>query len=325
MRTKNLAQSAPQPMIGIVLINWNQLQLTLDCLKSLYEMTYSNFKVVVVDNNSMEDPSAPILTKYPETIVLRQAENLGFAEGNNVGFRYLAQEGIEYTMALNNDTVVHKDFIWPMVEALANSDKNLGAVTPKIYFKHLPNTIWAFGGEVDKLRVKGRSKFRKTLDRGQFEQAFEPDYITGCCLLMKTSLLIEFGGFCKDYFAYYEDTDLSYRMKNAGYKLLVIPKSAIWHVAGGSSRSGKRKPPFLTYLGIRNRIIFFRMNFNPMYKTYALPILYIHSAIDILIQASIFRFQNVKAIVKGIQDGFSYKPNGRNQTKSFLASMEKNQ
>jgi len=287
--------------VCIVLINWNQLELTLDCLESLSLITYSNFKVVLVDNASRVNPTDQIKEKYPSTIVLRQAKNLGFAEGNNVGFQYAWDQGFDYIMALNNDTVVDPDFLAPLLAPLQNNESD--AVSPKIYFKHAPKTIWALGGRVNHLRVKGKSNFRKTLDTGQFEENLEPDYLTGCCLLIRSERLKSFGGFDPRYFAYYEDTDLSYRMRASGLKLKVITQSIIWHVAGGSSRDNKKKPPFLTYLGTRNRLYFFRNHTKGIVKMYSLTYIFTSAMISALFYLITFRAKHSVQILKGLADG----------------------
>lgn len=294
------------PSICIVLINWNQLQLTLDCLDSLFAMSYKNFKVIVVDNDSKENPTDKINQLFPEVVVLRQNTNLGFAEGNNVGFRYAYTHDFEYIMALNNDTIVDPDFLWPLVDTFSQSASSLAAVSPKIYFKHAPKTIWALGGKVSNWRVKGYSYKRKTPDEGQFETDIEPDYLTGCCILIKTTILRSLGGFNKDYFAYYEDTDLSYRLKKKGYKIKVIAKSIIWHVAGGSSRGNKKKPPFLTFLGTRNRIMFFRSHFLGFKYFYITIYLLISTLSDALFYLLTFRKSHFIMLLKGLKEGFSY-------------------
>ncbi len=296
-----------EPSVCIVLINWNQLNLTLDCLESIGKINYSNYRVVVVDNNSKEDPKNKIKASYPHTEVLQQTENLGFAEGNNVGFRYAYDHGFELILALNNDTIVERDFLKILVNKISASNNKYTALSPKIYFKHAPRMIWALGGKVSVGKAKGYSYQRKVIDVGQFKTTIAPDYLTGCCILIKADVLKEFGGFNKDYFAYYEDTDLSYRLTSEGYQIAVVPESIIWHVAGGSSRHNKRKPPFLSYLGTRNRLMFFKTHMSGIKKVYTLSYILIDVIFSTIYYAITLQFSHTKELCRGVVDGITYK------------------
>ncbi|MFT7028908.1 MAG: GT2 family glycosyltransferase [Marinoscillum sp.] len=298
-----------EPSVCIVLINWNQLNLTLDCLDSLKRIHYTNFKVVVVDNNSKEDPTKQIKASFPDTVVLRQMENLGFAEGNNVGFRYAYEHDFELVLALNNDTIVSESFLKILVDALRDNNKNYTAISPKIYFKHDPKMIWALGGKVSIAKAKGYSYQRKVMDKGQFEKDIKPDYLTGCCLLIKADVLKAFEGFNKDYFAYYEDTDLSYRLTRAGHQLGIVQESVIWHVAGGSSRPNKRKPPFLTYLGTRNRLMFFRTNMSGFKKIYTVSYIGLDTFTSFIFLMLTLQLRHAKELLRGLLDGLKYQTN----------------
>jgi len=302
-----LSDKLAEPSVCIVLINWNQLKLTRDCLDSLFAMSYKHFKVVVVDNHSDTDPTHELTNSYQEIVVLRQNENLGFAEGNNVGFRYAYEQGFDMIMALNNDTVVDPDFLWALVKELSANKSDLAAVSPKIYFKHNPKMIWALGGNVSLSRAKGFSNQRKVMDNGQFAETIEPDYLTGCCLLIKSEILQSLGGFRKEYFAYYEDTDLSFRLKSNNFRISVIPESVIWHVAGGSSRPQKKKSPFLTYLGVRNRLMFFRSHSSGLIGIYTRCLITFDTILAILFFLTSLNMEHAKESWRGLIDGFSYK------------------
>ena len=113
-------------------------------------------------------------------------------------------------------------------------------------------------------------------------------------------------GFNKDYFAYYEDTDLSFRLREKGYKLQVIPQSKIWHVAGGSSRATKKKPPFLTFLGARNRVMFFRRHTTGLQRIYVTTYLVFDTCVDALFHLLIFKPTHAKEYLKGLIQGLKY-------------------
>src|SRR3712207_56119 len=118
------------PLVSIVTINYNGAKVTCELLESLKKVTYPNFEVIVVDNASKEDPGM-IKEKYPNTVLIRSKENLGFAGGNNEGFKVAKGK---YFLMLNNDTEVDPGFLQPLVERM-ESDGKIGAVSSKlIYF-----------------------------------------------------------------------------------------------------------------------------------------------------------------------------------------------
>jgi len=130
--------------VNIFVLNWNGRDLTLDCLASLEKVTYSNANVIVIDNGSTDDSVVSIKEKYPETDIIEFPTNLGFAGGNNAGFQSTANKA-DYTIFLNNDTIVDSNFVEPFINEL-ESKSNTKQTAPKIYYADKPETIW-FAGE----------------------------------------------------------------------------------------------------------------------------------------------------------------------------------
>ena len=117
------------PKVFIIILNWNNWVDTKDCLESLKTNGYQNCEVVVVDNGSDEKPEIT----NPKIKVIYNKENLGFSGGNNVGIKYALENGADYVLILNNDTIASDDFLVKLVEA-GESDKKIGFLGPKIYF-----------------------------------------------------------------------------------------------------------------------------------------------------------------------------------------------
>ena len=136
------------PKIFIIVLNWNRAQDTVACISSLTKLNYSRYNVVVVDNAS-QDGSAPIIKRsFPSLVVIENASNLGYAEGNKVGICYALAHGAEYVLVLNNDTVVDSDMLTELVR-IAESDRMIGIVGPKIYDFQQPTKIWFAGANID--------------------------------------------------------------------------------------------------------------------------------------------------------------------------------
>jgi len=221
----------------IIVLNWNGKEDTLDCLKSLRSTNYGNYQVVLVDNGSEDDSVAVVRKNFPEVEIVETGKNLGFAGGNNVGIEYAVKRGADYVFLINNDTTVHPDYLRELVE-VAESDVKIGAAGSKIYYYSEPERIWFAGGRINWLKNKGEHIGLDEIDRGQFDETRETDYLTGCALLVKREVIEGVGMLKEDYFLYYEDVDYSLRIQNAGYKTVYVPKSKIYHKVSRSTKPG---------------------------------------------------------------------------------------
>ncbi len=288
------------PKVAIIIVNWNGLKDTHECLDTVKKISYSNYEVVVVDNGS-EKYDADILEKIfkDEIIIIRSRENLGFAGGNNIGMRYALERGAEYILLLNNDTAVDKNFLSEMVDA-ASADKNIGMVGPKIYFYSDLNRIWFAGGKINRLLTKGEMVGYGQIDKGQYDTAKETDFITGCCLLVKKQVIEKIGFLPEEYFLYYEDTDWCLNARRNGFKCVYAPKAEIWHKA--SVGLGLGSPAYI-YYNIRNGLLLAKRNASAG----LMAIVYLDSIWRIVKQ--IFKYIFIpskrawaKFIFKGIED-----------------------
>ncbi|MEA2098434.1 MAG: glycosyltransferase family 2 protein [Patescibacteria group bacterium] len=226
-----------QKEVYIIVLNWNGKEDTLECLKSLEKINYSNYKIIVVDNGSEDDSVFEIKKQFSNIKIIENKKNLGFSGGNNVGIKYAISNGAHYVLLINNDTTVEKDFLSELVKK-GESDEKIGVLGSKIYFHSEPNRIWFAGGKVNWLKNKGTHIGLDQIDNRQYDKAEEMDYLTGCCLLIKREVIEKIGVLAEDYFLYYEDTDFSLRAKNAGYKIVYVPKSKIYHKISRSIKPG---------------------------------------------------------------------------------------
>jgi len=194
--------------------------------------------------------------KNSELTIIKNETNYGFAEGNNVGIRYaLKNFNPDYILLLNNDTIVDKDFLRELVET-GESDNNIGIVGPKIYYYNDPQTIWCIGGKISWKFARGVHIGTNELDKGQYEEKREFDYVSGSAFLIKTEVLKKTGLMDENFFLYFEETDLALRASKIGYKSVYSPKAKIWHKVSKSG-GGLSKPIGLYYI-TRNRWIFMK-------------------------------------------------------------------
>lgn len=257
--------------IGIVLINYGEKSLnnTLECLNSLKNIELGNFEyksfVLCYGDEKTEDLAIEIKSKHSEVEIIIESGNLGFAKGNNIGIKKALEWGADYVLLLNNDTIVHPGFLMNLYNYLEENDK-VCAVSPKIYFekgfefhkdkyeeKDLGNVIWYAGGVIDWANIYASHKGVDEVDQGQFDEIYDPEFISGCCVLIRKEIFEKVGYLNEDLFLYWEDTELSMRIKDAGYEIKYYPKAHIWHKnAGGSGVGSDLHDYFLN----RNRLWF---------------------------------------------------------------------
>jgi len=261
--------------VFIVILNWNRADDTLDCLKSVEKLQITNYKlqIIIVDNASTDDSIKKIKKGIKSTTstkgiiskIIGNRTNLGFAAGNNVGVKYALDQGADYIMVLNNDTVVDKNLLIEFLKALKKYPK-AGILSPKIYFApgfefhkdryikdNLGKVLWYAGGQIDWDNVYGKNRGVDEVDKGQYDKVEEIDFATGTCMFMSRKALENIGLFDKKYFMYYEDMDLSMRIKKADFKVLYIPSAIVWHKVAQSSGIGSGLNDYFT---TRNRLLF---------------------------------------------------------------------
>lgn len=257
----NTEQDDPQnqPLVLIVLLNWNNTNLTLDCLSSLSKLNYPNYRICVVDNGSYENPAKILESHSSEAHIISSNKNLGYTGGNNLAIKYGLELGADYIWLLNNDTIVEPDSLTPLVECMENNLR-AGIIGSKIYFYDSP-LIWSAGGEIKSLqgRVIHRCAF-KSDGECKNEKIREVGFIPGCSALLRSSVIEEIGVLDDQFFAYWEDVDLSYRAQLRGWQLLYNPHSIIYHRV--QSRKQYWFKPHVIYYNTRNRLLFAQKHFK---------------------------------------------------------------
>ena len=242
-----ITEAQPTPLVWIILLNWNGRDDTLACLQSLARLEYTNTKILVVDNDSHDGLIEILQQRFPSVMLLKNQENLGFAEGNNVGIRYVLTQHADYILLLNNDTIVDPKFLSELV-AIGEAHPAIGMLSPVIYHYTDPETAWFHRGVIDwQNGFAFHSSQPKTVTAIYEENT---DYLSGCALLVKVQVIRAIGLLDDRFFAYYEDVDWSLRCQQATWKLAVVLSASIWHkcTSDGNTDYG-------TFLSYRNVIL----------------------------------------------------------------------
>lgn len=261
------SQNGPMPTVGFVVVNWNQRQLTLDCLASLGELEYPEFSVLLVDNGSEDGSQAAIRETFPEVVVLENKVNLGIAAANNVGIRYALENGADYVFLLNNDTVVDPQMLKPLV-TVAESDPTIGMTGPTILYFDQPDLIWSAGSQID--WTNGRSlllRKGKPFASTKNTTCLDVDFITSCAICIKRAVFEEIGLMDECYFIYYDETDWSARAGAAGWRSVYVPWAKMWHKV--SATMGENSPTTDYYM-VRNCFRFLAKNLRGVERIAAL-------------------------------------------------------
>jgi GT2 family glycosyltransferase len=250
----------PHPNVSVILLNWNQYELTAACIRSLQKCTYPNIEIIVIDQASGDGSADLIGRNFPDAVLIRNKENTGFTGGNNQG---MAAATGDYFLLLNNDTVVHPSFLEPMVNAL-EADATAAAASPLIRFYSAPSFIQYAGGPATIDLIRGRNTWRgsKTTIPHPYTEVEQTTAAHGAAFMIKRSVVEKIGMLDEKLFIYYEEYDWSIRIRNAGYSILFVPQSEILHK---ESMTLTKDSPFRTRLMARNRLWLSR-KYLPVYQ-----------------------------------------------------------
>lgn len=241
-----------KPMVSIIIVNWNGREDLLRCIVSLGEVDYSNKEIIVVDNGSV-DRSVELLNRdFPAVRFIALGKNVGHSKGLNIGT--IAAQG-EFILHLDNDIRANDTTFLSKLVDLMLSDEKIGACGPMVLNMDT-NVIQIMGEYVDMSRGTMRpAKGLNEVDCGQYAEPFEVDYVRGCAILFRRSVLDKVGLYIARYVVYFDETDLCLRIKKAGYRILTDPRAKIMHKIGGS---GLNPGDFAVYQSIKNRLFFMR-------------------------------------------------------------------
>lgn len=254
-----------------LILNWNGVEDTLDCIRSVLDSSYKNNILVVIDNASTESTD-DILLHHPSVLLLKNKRNYGYSGGNNIGFRKALELGADYIWVLNNDTKVDKECLSLLVERL-DTDGNVGAVSNLILYMD-QETCWYAGGVLNNGLSGHHGQGKRVCD---IQCPPEIDFLSGCSFLARSSVIKELGGFDEDYFCYSEDVDLSVRIKKRGHKLAYQHDAKVYHKVSASSG---HLSSIKIYYKYRNNLLFLkkhRFPFSSRFRWYVSSLRYVLS------------------------------------------------
>jgi hypothetical protein len=282
-------------MVGIVVLNYKKATLTLDCVRSLQTMAMDEtpVEILIVDNASKDGSVQTLREALPDIPLFESEANLGYAGGNNIGVKLFLERGAAFVWILNNDTKVAPDTLQRMILELRNHAR-LGMVGSNIRSAERPECTLQMGG--------GRISLWTGLNRPVVTSGAlgRINYLTGSSLLIRREALEEVGLLDDHYFHYWEDVDLCFRMRAAGWDLGCVPAANVYHHEGSSLSTGSPKATFYFSRGI---VRFFLKNST----TGLLPVL-VSTTLRMFKAILLLRFRTAGAVWNGFWSGLKGYP-----------------
>lgn len=257
-----------EPLVIIILVNYNGFQDTAECIESLKKSDYKNYKIVVVDNKSTTIPDIQLEQYIEENAdaFIKSDLNGGFSYGNNLGIKY-AQEKYnpDYYLLLNNDTIVSASFLSLLIcESITH--RSAGIITGRIMYYDDKDVIWYAGGEINPTTAQATHRYFNDRDCSFINHEAEKiTFVTGCLMLITKETVNSIGLLDEKYFLYAEDTDYCLRAMNAGLELLFVPDSVIYHKV---SRSTGATSKSTQYYMTRNQLMLIKKYATRKWKAF---------------------------------------------------------
>ena len=267
-----------QPSVAIVILNYNGRNHLQMFLPFVLNSSYPNKRIIVADNASTDDSIDLVKTQFPSVEILINKQNDGFAGGYNWALKLIESD---YYVLLNSDVEVCANWIEPII-TLMESDATIAACQPKLisyYNRNLLEYAGACGGWIDRYGYpfsRGRVFDVLEEDKHQYEDIQEIFWASGAAMFVRSKVFHQLGGFDESFFAHQEEIDLCWRMQLAGYKLMVVPQSVVYHVGAGTLPRGGRK----VFLNFRNNLIMLSKNLTFKEKLTVLPFRFLLDAIS---------------------------------------------
>lgn len=244
------------PYVHIVILNYRMCEQVINCVNSLLRISYSNYRIVVIDNNSEDGVEEAVRREFPCVTTIQNYANLGYTGGNNAGIRYALSDGADYVLIVNPDTVVvNRRFVDEMVSHM-ESHPEIGIAGPRVFLReegNVQNTVLFAPG----LRRNAVNWFRYRIDPKSLEfssdEVVEAETLNGVCLLIRAECLRQMGLFDENIFMYIEDAEMDHRARAKGWRVRYLPIDSVIHL---QKQEGYHMTGMVSFLLKRNSVYF---------------------------------------------------------------------
>lgn len=292
------------PKIAVVILNWNGERFLSAFLPSVMATNYPNYALYVIDNGSTDNSIQLLKRDFGQVNLIQHTRNYGFTQGYNLGLRSIKAD---YYVLLNSDVAVSPDWLLGPAAMLENNPK-IGAIQPKILAWDKPDTFeyaGAAGGWIDKFGYpfcRGRIMAHCEPDSGQYDSEGDVDtpeneifWASGAALFVRADLYKALEGLDDNFFAHFEEIDLCWRIRRAGYTVHYCASSVVWHVGGGTLQ---KENPFKTYLNYRNSWSMLLKNIPLKHFFTLLPLRFCLDMLSLFVFLASRQWGNAKAVLR---------------------------
>ncbi len=289
-------------MVFAAVVGWNHYADTLECIATILQNDYPNLVVGYIDNASSDNAPSIISERFDSVKIILNEKNVGFPTAADIALHHGFNLKANFVLVINNDTRIASDMISQLVKC---DDENTGLIAPVIYYNSNPRMIWSVGGKMNRHTLEVRHASRNRIDDSLGQKILEQDFVTGCALLVPRRTMELVGGFDRDFFYYYDDMDLSVRVREKGLKIKVAGPAHMWHkvalTSGGSDGVSER------YWMAYSSILFYKKHIRSSQLLFVI-VARLGSAIKTTIRLIFKRkWDSLSAYWRGIRDGFKAK------------------
>lgn len=244
-------------LVYAVILAWNHVEDTIECIESLLKSEYKSLQLVLVDNASTDHTTEIIREKYPSVEILCSEKNLGVGGGYNLGMEYALNKKADYILIANNDIAVDPGMIRSLVKDL-DDNPQAGIGMPKIYHYYgARNRLWCIGARWRKFPPTVKMIGTNVKDGSRYANPHELEYVPSCCLLLRREMIEHIGYFDTGYFFYNDDWDYSIRCRQAGFTIRFVPTATMLHKVSVSTQKSHKPAQWWNYLG-RSTVRFYQ-------------------------------------------------------------------
>lgn len=266
--------------VSIIIVNYNTKQLLTNCINSINKYTINiSFEIIIVDNASTDGSQKYIQSNFPQVKLIKSNENLGFGKANNLGAQYAQGE---FLFFLNSDTVLIENSVSQLFSFMMENEikLNIGVLGAILVDENLENN--GYGNSFPTCKKENRKNWNRipflkafvsnpSVKTYDFEnEYFEIDYVIGADMFLRKTLFDTMEGFCKNFFMYYEESDLQKRIKDLGFKQYILTKTKIIHLEEGSGKAIKNYSNKKRIITHQSKIIYLKRNDRKNFYNYVL-------------------------------------------------------
>jgi GT2 family glycosyltransferase len=245
-----------EPLVYIVIPVKERLFDLIECIGSIKQQTYTNYKIVVVDNNSKDRTKEEISKIYPEIELISLEDNYGASYASNIGFSYSLRNNAELVLRLDSDAILDKNYLSELVKSKSKLPK-AELLSGTIFSFYQPERVWFTGGFLTKWNLSATYLHEISKNSIQHRQYYEVDFLPSTGILISSNTIKELKGFDQDYLVYYEDFDLCLRAAKSGNKLFYIPNAKMWHKVYSNKQTA-----WVAKQWNKSKVIFYRKHAN---------------------------------------------------------------